>query len=117
MSLKATIQKAVSTAFTILDDLTSTLIIEYDHVETYDVTTSTNTVTCATVTVTGIRTEYKQQELTADILSTDIKFITPALSAPLSLTGFGTLNGVRYKIISPIRLDPSDSLYTIQLRA
>lgn len=118
MGLKTTLKNAVDAAFTIVDDLTQSVIYTNPGITVYNPTTGLNTTTGST---TGtMKAIFISQPRDLDN-SSDVERLNPQilikrtdLTETLTVNGFFTVGSVQYEIVS-WDADPSDSLYTIDV--
>lgn len=120
MSLRATIAKAVDSAFTAAGDIPQSVIYRRNIV-TYDPSTGNSTVVENDTAVNAIFTRFNEIEVarTVGLQITDVKMIVqvksmtivPSIQIDTVVTPTKTYNIINYNV------DPSGSIYMIQLRA
>lgn len=120
MGLKrANIAKAVSAAFKAVGDIAETSTLRRTTTS-YAPSTGVNTKTTTDYTITAIFTSYNNFEIDkVVILSTDVKCLIKSSDLtfiPVMATDTIIRSGITYNILRT-QQDPSQSIYTLQLRA
>ena len=120
MGLRDTISSAVGSAFAALGDIPEAVTYRRS-VNTYDPQTSANSVVDTDITITPVFTSYEKFEVDrVMILATDVKAIVQQSdmdgTTPSPNTDTVIRNGVIFDVLR-YGEDPSQSIYTLQLRA
>jgi len=116
---RATIAKIVTTAFNVLGDIPETVTYRRST-STYVPSTGTNTVVNTDTSVSMVFTSYNAYEIDrVNITALDIKGLMESrlISVTPNVTTDKIVRSSKVYNILSVKLDPSNSLYTFQLRA
>lgn len=116
---KATIAKIVTTAFNVLGDIPETVTYRR-ATSTYTPSTGTNTVVNTDTSVSMVFAAYNSYEIDrVNITALDIKGLMESryITVTPNVTTDKIIRNSKVYNILAVKLDPSSSLYTFQLRA
>ena len=119
MALKAIIQNAVKSMFTIMDDIAQNAIYTINANSSYNTATGEVSTTGTTQAISVIRDTYRVNEIDGKaILSTDLKLLTPVadFTGTPTTNDTVTINSIVYNVIGMPEKDPADAMYVIQAR-
>jgi len=120
MGIGATVQSAVQSAFTVMDDMLTTVTYraKSSGSATYNTTTGAVSESYTDYSVDGLLVRYQSQEVdNVAIQPTDQKLLVPALDLTPTpkLNDIVVISSVSWQVIN-FSKDPAGAMYIIQLR-